>query len=231
MSATQSSPSRGSTGRPNLAGVLYAEDFDDAGTTSPPTEEQAPEPELIEPVFTAAELEAARAEGRGQGRAEAERGVAASRVQVLKLIASSMDEAREAARQTAEQAAEATVRCMLTTLTACLPDLCARHGAGELRALIRCVLPALSEEPRITVRAHPHMTPVIEDELALLEPDIAERVTLQPSEAIPPGDARVTWSDGSASRQAARARTAVTEALAALGLLESRTLQPEMTDA
>jgi hypothetical protein len=49
---------------------------------------------------------------------------------------------------------------------------------------------------------------------------------LLPSDAVPPGDARVTWEDGAAQRDAGRARTALNEALAALGLLEE-----ELTDA
>ena len=229
MSAANAAPPRSGSSRPPLAGVLYAEDFDEDATATSSAPE--PEPELIEPVFTAVELDTARAEGRANGLAEAERGVAASRVQVLRLIADGMSEAREGARTIAGQAAEATARCILTALASCLPSLCSVHGAEEMRAMIRTVLPALTNEPRITVRVHPHMVPVLEDEIATLDFEIAERVAVHPSEAIAPGDARVSWSEGSAGRNAARARLAVEEALAMLGLLERHTLQPETIDA
>ena len=230
-SFARSAPLHGAGSRPHVAGVLYAEDFDEAAPACTAPSEPALEPELIEPVFTAVELDRARAEGRAAGQAEAERGVAASRLQVLRLIGDTMADAREAARIVATEAAEATARCMLSALTACLPALCTRHGADELRAFVRVVLPVLAEEPRITVRVHPHMIGVLEDELASMDFEIVERISLHPSEAIAPGDARVTWSEGSASRQAARARAAVEEALALLGLLDCQTHQPETIDA
>ena len=230
MTGMGSSTARKETGRPTLVGVLYAEDFDDEA--KPPVEhEEPPEPELIEPMFTGVELDAARAEAKLAGRAEAERGIIASRVQLLSLIATSMTEAQDGARAAAEHTAEAVARCMLTALTACLPALCERHGAGELRALARAVLPALTDEPRITVRIHPHMVAVLEEELATLDFEIAERVHLVATDAIAPGDARINWAEGSAVRDAARARSAVHDALAALGLHERTPLQPEMTDA
>ena len=44
-----------------MLGVLYAEDFDEDGESmSHAVEHPAPEPEIIEPSFTSAELEAAR---------------------------------------------------------------------------------------------------------------------------------------------------------------------------
>ena len=231
MSGTGPSTARAEPARPALVGVLYAEDFDDDEAKPAAEQEAPPEPEFIEPVFTGAELEVARAEARLAGRAEAERGIIASRVQMLSLIAAGMTEAQDGARIAAEQAAEAVARCMLTALTACLPALCERHGAAELRALTRAVLPALTDEPRITVRVHPHMATVVQEELAAMDFEIAERVNLVATEAIAPGDARINWAEGSAVRNAARARSAVHDALAALGLHERTPLQPEMTDA
>ncbi len=217
--------------RPSLAGVLYAEDFDEAAPVPSSADEPAPEPEVIEPVFSAAELDSARADGRAAGLAEAERSIAASRLQVLRLMAENMGDAREAARNLAAEAAEAAARCMLTALTACLPALCTRHGANEVRAFVRIVLPVLTEEPRITVRVHPHMIAMLQDELAAMDFEVVERITLQPADAIAPGDVRVTWSAGSASRHGARARAAIDEALAMLGLLDSQTHQSETINA
>ncbi len=207
--------------RPSLVGVLYAEDFDDIDSpVATGSADPVPEPELIEPVFTAAELETARAEARQAGRLEAEHGLAGTRTHMLGALAAGIADACAAAHGAAEAAAEGVASCMLTALATCLPSLCEQHGAAELRALTRALLPALSDEPLITVRINPHMVAAMQDEIAMLDGDLADRVRLLPTDAIPPGDARVTWADGSAVRDARRARMAFEEGLAALGLLQ-----------
>ena len=211
--------------RASLLGVLYAEDFDEEGAV-PEATDPAAEPESIEPTFTLAELEVARAEARAAGRLEAEHGLAAARNHMLGLLASGVADSRAAAAAVTEAAAEGVVRCLLGALLACLPDLCQRHGAGEVRALVRFVLPALRDEPRITVRVNPQMLAAMQAEVAAMDFEIAERVRLLPTDAVAPGDARIDWTDGSAVRDAARARAAMQDALAALGLLEQ-----EMADA
>ena len=210
--------------RPGLLGVLYAEDFDDDGSEPSgnglAAEPGIVEPEIIEPVFTAADLEVARAEGRLAGCAEAERGLAGGRNQLLGQLATSLTDAKASAAAVAEAAAEGTAHCILTALAACLPVLCERHGASELRALVRALLPALSQEPRVTVRLNPHMLPMVQAEIAALDAELAACVQLVPTDAVAPGDVRVNWADGSAVRDTARARTAFEDGLALLGLLQ-----------
>ncbi len=212
--------------RPMFPSVLFAEDFDAVEIVPPPEPEITPEPEMIEPILTAADLEDARAEGRAAGRAEIEHGLAATRVQMLGLIARGMEDARAASAQVSEAATEAVARTMLSALAACLPALCARHGETELRALVRGLLPSLVNEPRITIRINPLMMQAMTGELTALDAELAERVVLIPAEQMPPGDARLSWQDGSAVRDARQVRIAVEDSLAALGLLEM-----EMVDA
>jgi flagellar biosynthesis/type III secretory pathway protein FliH len=207
-------------------GVMYAEDFDQDRRARKPAAEVAPEPKIVEPVFTAAELEAARAESREAGRIESEHGFLAARVQLLSAIASGMADAHAGGVEVAEATAEAVARTMLSALAAILPGLCAHHGADEVRALARALLPRLADETRITVRVHPLMIPALTDEIGTLDHEVAERVVLIPTEQIPPGDVRIGWQDGSAVRDAGRIRAAVEDALARLGLLEK-----EMIDA
>ncbi len=109
---------------------------------------------------------------------------------------------------------------MLSALAACLPRLCERHGAAEVRALAGALLPALSDEPAIVVRINPAMVPMLQAELAAMDPDIAGRVQVTAVDAMAPGDARVSWTDGSAVRDTSRVRAAFEDGLAALGLLE-----------
>ncbi len=201
-----------------ISGVLYAEDFD--APDLPPL----PEPEAIEPAFSLAELEEARAEARAAARLDAEEGQAAARLWALQAIGAGLDAARDAAREDAAVASEAIARTMLGALTACLPGLCARYGAAEVRTLARAVLPALVDEPRITVRLSPHDVRMLDEELARLEPELAARISLAPTDAVPRGDLRIAWQDGLAVRDAGAARVAVHGALAALGLINSQEL-------
>ncbi len=212
--------------RPSVFGVLYAEDFDEDGEAPAVPDQPASEPEIIEPMFTAAEVEAVRAEARAAGRVEAEHGLAASRTHMLGLLAAGMSESRAAAAEVAEEVAGGVARCMLSALTACLPALCEKHGPAELRALTRIVLPAMLDEPRITVRVHPHMLAVMEQEVAALDIEVVERVHFKPTDAVALGDVRISWTDGSVVRDTGRARAAIEDGLAALGLLER-----EMADA
>ena len=77
---------------------------------------------------------------------------------------------------------------MLGALTACLPALCGRHGAAEVSALARAVLPGLVDEPKVVVRINPHMLPTMQAEMASLDFELAERIQLLPTEAVMPGD-------------------------------------------
>ena len=201
-------------------GVMYAEDFDVDRRARKPEPEVVPEPEIVEPVFTAADVEAARSEGRAVGLTESEHSLLATRVQMLTTIASGMADAQAAGTTVAEATAEAIARIVLSALAAIMPALCAQHGAMEVQAIARALLPRLADEPRITVRVHPLMMSAMTDEIGALDHEVAEHVLLIPTEQIPPGDARLSWQSGSAVRDAGRMRATVEDALAALGLLE-----------
>ncbi len=90
-----------------VAGVLYAEDFDAPDLPS------SPEPEAIEPAFSLAELEEARAEARAAARLDAEESQAAARLRALEAIGAGLDAARDTAREDATAASEAIARTML----------------------------------------------------------------------------------------------------------------------
>jgi hypothetical protein len=214
-----------------LLGALYAEDFDAPKIVAPPVPEPAAEPEVTIPVFTVADMESAHAAGRAAARIESANSLAAARVKLLGQISAGIAESQAAAASTAEDAAAAVARTMLSALAACLPALCARHGETELRAFVRALLPSLTEEKRITVRVNPAMIAGLTEEIASLDPAIADCVVLVPAEQMAPGDARVAWQDGSAVRDAGRARAKIADALAALGLLEPGLREKEMLDA
>ncbi|HEX4260748.1 MAG TPA: hypothetical protein VHY76_06575 [Acetobacteraceae bacterium] len=199
------------------AGILFAEDFD-AVVRLP-----APEPEVIEPVFSHADLidarEAARAEGRAEAEAVARMGAAQQRTTLLARLADALGAAGAQAAASLEGHAEETARLLLACLCQALPALCADHGAAELRAVARALLPTLRTEPRVTIRAHPHHVPDLQRELDALDPPLAGTAVLEPVQTMARGDVRVHWQCGRAERSAAAIRAALEAALAPLGLL------------
>lgn len=213
---------------PAPPGVLYAEDFDEpevpqeAPQKAPAPAE--PEPAEPEPSYTPAEMEtacAAAAEAaarlaREQARAED----AHARVQALTRIAGAMTEAKAEARQVADGAVEALARTMLSLLAGALPALCARHAEGEVRAVLRAVLPALQAEPRVSVRLNPRVLPGVQAELAGFDAELSADIALLPTDALPPGDLRVTWDEGALIRDTGAICRAMQDVLAGLGLLD-----------
>lgn len=218
--------------------VIYAEDFEDpapqdavARTAPEMPEPEASELEVIEPTFTLAEVEAVRAAAHAEGAAaERARILAegeATRLRSLDSLAEAFQGASEAARVAAEEVAEGLAQAVLSIVAAGLPTLCADHGEREARALIQSLLPTLGAEPRITVRLNPHLLDATRDVLAGLDPEIAAAIQLVPTDAMLPGDVRVSWEGGSCQRSAAAACAAVRDALAPLGLLLPPAHQPE----
>ena len=203
--------------------LLFDEDFD--------LPERPPEPEVIEPVFTAAELLAAREEAAQEGRdraiteSEASARIAASRA--LAEIAAQITAAREEAAAIAEQSAEAIARLLLDCFATAFPALSARHGPGELAAVLREILPALHREPKIAVRVNPHLVPVITEQVHSLDADLAARVRLIPSDGMAVGDVRVTWENGAAIRDAASLWRQIESILAPAGLLNAEATAKE----
>jgi flagellar biosynthesis/type III secretory pathway protein FliH len=195
--------------------LLFDEDFD-----LPPAR---PEPEVIQPVFTAAELLAAREEaardGRDRALAEAKESARAAISRTLAEIAAQLTAARAEAASIAEQSAEAIARLLLDCFATAFPALSARHGAGELAAVLREILPVLHREPRITVRINPHLVPAMTEEIHALDADLAARVRLLPTDGVVHGDARVTWEHGAAIRDTVSLWSQIESILAPAGLL------------
>ena len=123
----------------------------------------------------------------------------------------------------AESAAEETARLLLRVLASMMPALCARHGAADVAALVRAVVPALAHEPRVTIRVNPHVRDAVGAELARVAPEWGERIELIATDAMVPGDARVAWGNGAASRGVAELWDRVVTRLVPLGLLDDAT--------
>jgi flagellar biosynthesis/type III secretory pathway protein FliH len=215
-----------STARPPGV-VLFDEDFD-----QPP-----PGPEMIEPVYSAAELLAAKEDAAREARdiaiAEAEAQTRSRVSHALTAIATHLADARDSAAAIADQSAEAIARLLLRCFAATFPALSARHGETEVAALLRALLPTLHRQLSISVRVHPDLIVTLTEELASLDHDIASRVRVIPAAAMAHGDARVAWDHGAAARDTASLWSQIENILAPAGLLEPINApqpQPAMKD-
>jgi flagellar assembly protein FliH len=215
----------GSAYTPRFA-ALFAEDFDLPRAT--------PQAQVIEPVFSASELTAAREaawqEGHAAGLREAAETDTAATKQAIAQISELLRSESQAGLVRAETEAAAIAQLLLDSLAAVFPTLAARYGDAEVRAIIRTVLPALIREPVITVRAHPETTAVIAQEIVGLDPDLKEHVQTISCEDMMPGDLRIAWRNGSAVRNATALWQQIAEILTPAGLLRTDTGAKERAD-
>jgi flagellar biosynthesis/type III secretory pathway protein FliH len=210
------------------AGALFAEDFD-----TPTTE--AVEAPAVEPVYSARDLAAAREaawrDGHDAGLQEAATGDAAATACAVRNVAERFAAEGDAAAAQVEQSAEEIARLLLDSLAALFPTLCARYGEAEVRAIVRAVLPGLTQEPAITIRANPATAVAVKQEIARLDPELAAHVHLAQCDAMPPGDVRIAWHNGAATRDAAALWQEVAAILAPAGLLSADAAIRETVDA
>jgi flagellar assembly protein FliH len=196
--------------------VLFDDDFD---LPAPP-----PEPEVIEPVYSAAELLAAREEAARESRdialAEAATSARAMAGQALAEITAQIVTARSETASVAEQSAEAIARLLMRCFATAFPALSARHGETEVTAVLRAILPMLHREPKITVRVSPKLIAALTEELQTVDSDVASGVRLIPTDTMAAGDARVSWEHGAATRDAASLWSQIENILAPAGLLD-----------
>ena len=202
----------------SFVGILYAEDFDDPDL--PPLPEPVPPPP---PSFTLGELDTARQmaclEAVAVARAEWQQSALHDRTQSLVAIAEALAAAQQQAGILADTVAEGVAQAILSVVAGLLPELCARHGGAEVRALLRHLLPSFAQQPRIAVRVNSAVLNDVRGDLALLDEDLAACVVLTAAPLLP-GDARVCWTDGSLVRDQAALCAKVAAALTELGLLE-----------
>ena len=212
------------TSRP--VGVLFAEDFDTPGLVV--LHEESVDGLQVAALEPTVDIEAVRHEAFNQGREHAmaqldaalENHAETSR-QLLERVAVALNDAARESARVAEAGAEAVARLLLGMLAAVLPALCARHGAAEVAALTRSILPALAHAPRVSIRVSADALETLRAEVLRLDPELRARVEVTTSDAVPPGDVRIAWQDGCASRETARLWQAIGEALAPIGLLDA----------
>jgi flagellar assembly protein FliH len=203
--------------------TLFADDFDAIDAAGRRAATSAPEPPPPLPTYSQEQLEAAcaeaRAEGYTRGIADAAVSEAATIAATLARIGEQLANAAEQAGRVAEENSEAFGKLLFSAMVAGFPLLRTQHGEAELRRMLKRAMPGLVREAHVTFKVHPTMVPVIQAELAAVPLKEQQHMTIEPTEAIPPGDARISWPYGGLVRDTVKIHNAITEILQPLGLL------------
>ena len=131
----------------------------------------------------------------------------------LDAVSAGLREAAAAARTVTEGVADALAATLVEALGAALPSLGSRLGAAESARFASSLLPALAAEPHVEIAVAPELVAALAERLA------SERqVNVVADALLAPGDVRLRWHDGEASRHAAEAHRAIVGEIAALAL-------------
>jgi flagellar assembly protein FliH len=197
----------------------FGRDFTrEAPTPAPaPHAEPEPEPEAEQPpapIYSAEELEAARAAGRetgyrdghAAGHAEATAAADAAQTQALERIADGLAQIGRGLDVETERRDGEALEAAVQLMQRLFPALTRRHGQGEIESVLANALERLRDEPRVVVRiADQHLDPLQERiEAIKARVGFEGRIVLFADEALAPGDARIEWADGGAERDGER---------------------------
>jgi flagellar assembly protein FliH len=203
-----------------LCGVLFAEEFEAVDALPDPPMPAAPQPPPA-PALTEADLAAARMAGYEDGLQAALTDLAGrarlAQEAAMATLTQALTGARDDAARATRDCAETLSRVVLRMLADLLPELSARHGAAEAAGLVAALLPMLSQQPRLAIRAHPHTLPLLQHAVAAHAGET--RIGLIGSPALAEGDVSIEWQDGAATRDSSRLLAQIAAALAPLGIV------------
>ena len=193
-----------------------------------PAEPQGPSPEEIRK----AQIEAAREEGYVQGHTAALEEAETARehyiADAMNLIAQGIDKLGDQQREAYTELANDAYRMVFAIVRKLLPPVAHNHAAETIGEFVREVLPLVSSEAKLVVRAHNMITADLE---ARLKP-ISERagfrgsLVVVPDYELQPGDSRIEWDGGGAERDEARILREIRAAIAAtLGDIDTDALE------
>lgn len=206
-------------------GILYIEDFDDAAP--PPEPDNTPDLTVLEPSFTGAEIDAARAEahaaGLAEGRAQQAASQDAARLQLLERLNAEIRSTQGGLQSQAEAVADALAQTLIGCMYGSLPALCRAHAASEIKATLEMVLPGLLRQATCVIFVHPDMAEPVKTLIADLADDVPEYFTIRADAKLLPSDLRAEWQNGRLLRSSATIWNELRQKLIAFQLLDAAT--------
>lgn len=213
-----------------IAGVLFAEDFDDPVDELPSRPSPVVEPAVSEADrlrYSQVELDdavaIARAAGIEVGRDEARETSEFCRrdmvAQTGAILASMGDEAKRIVEAECARVADLG----LAMLLALVPSIAARHAEAELLLALQAIMSGLVEPERVVIALPPTLLPYVETSVAggvvgaaLTEPGALRLIG---DATLGPVDLHARWRGGSAERRLANQLAAMEQGLRDAGLL------------
>ena len=164
------------------------------------------EPEIIVPTFSEEEVAAARDEGFAAGKEQGIRETLAGAEQTTATALESIMEKINGIFRRQDEANISTVRDAINVAAAItrkmFPHFSKRGAAEEVEQVIQSIMEKVIDEPRLTITVSASLH---ENISARLGPIVSEtgfegKVVLNAEETLPPGDCRIEWGTGTASR-------------------------------
>jgi flagellar assembly protein FliH len=190
----------GSQSNPFVQPFLFDRRFDYGGREH--ADEAPPEPPA--PVFSLADLEAARADGVTLGRAEA---LAEAQVQLkagqmqgatLQAVCERLSLALDQIDAAAGQATRDAIQIAAAIARRLLPSLYARHGASEVEELVAATLSGLPSDSSVSIRLAPSMAESLAPLLLQRAKEYGrgDRLHVSGDASVAEGDCAMEWMGG-----------------------------------
>lgn len=196
-----------------------AEATDAAGSVAEP---EPPPP----PTFTEEELAAARDEafqqGREQGIREAAEGLDKAILDTLATAGERLADVLQDQANVEADARDDAVKVGLAVARKLFPDLNEKSGLGEIERVVAQAMALVLGEATLLIRVNNQLVDPLKTRLETLKTRVMFRgeIALEGRDDIPPGDCRIDWANGGATRDTAAIWQAIDNVLERNGLAE-----------
>jgi flagellar assembly protein FliH len=201
----------------------YMFDLDFGAEPKPPEPEPEPLPEPVTefvppgpsepptPMFSAEEMQAARAaayaDGEARGMQVAMASIEQKLARALEVIGAQLPGLQDDRSEIVNSVSGEAARLAHAMVGHLFPELARRYGFTEIETVIASSLEQAIDQPRIIIRVHADLAEAIAQQAEHMATmaGYAGRVSVLPDSALGPSDVRVEWGDGGAERLVARA--------------------------
>jgi len=170
---------------------------------------KAAEETPLAPTFSEEELEAARqaayAEGKAAGVAEAEAGQTRRLAEAVEALPPQLAQLAQNLETQADDRRRETLDAALTVVRKLFPNLARAHGLDEIHAVVDACLERLRDEPRLVIRSADGDLDALKEriEQSVQHSGFEGKLVFLVDERLADGDLRVEWADGGAERDQA----------------------------
>ncbi|MFD2263272.1 hypothetical protein ACFSM5_10265 [Lacibacterium aquatile] len=206
----------------NVKRFMFERDFEAELRPPPPPPEPIPEQltEVVQPdapihppspMFSAEELHAARmaayADGETTGLQTAMASIDQKVARALEMIGGQLPSLQHDREQVIHSISEEAARLAHAMVARMFPEMARRYGLTEIEAVIASSIEQAIDQPRIIIRLHPDLAPMISEKAEHMATmaGYAGRLSILPEATLGPSDVRIEWGDGGAERLVSRA--------------------------